>query len=718
MAGITHYNKIQIARGKRSAKSPLSGELFYDTSSNGVYLGTALSTSSDAEVSWKRIGGFDSLVIKGTVNSNNWSIVNNFSSLEPGDAYIVTGPIAVTQTEIVYDNNGSVTRGTNVRSYDNFFKNGQVIVFVDQDVSSIPNSLVVKNGASGWITLAGATEASDIENDASTQPIATKKEIYDVQSALDYLFNHKIEYIGSFDDVKVIGDSSALSDSDSAWAQIAKNKNLLPGEMIIYSGNTVTVQGTTQIVLRKNTAIICVGDVTTGTTVENTIYTIPLGASSANDIDTSFTDNRKSEESTGEWKTKDQSGIIVTYTSDSSAVTVQNALDLLHQTKADLNAQGKIPLSQIPNTFVGALQYIGTVDLSSLEAGTDGTYSITAVALAKMMAALSDADSMEKSGEGDAADTAKSQVDAGDYVIIKSTVTSAVTDEDGNTLTRKVQVKVLDTDDSTLFTVSEGDHVICNSVTYSDASEITEVKLDHLDTSSAVDAVNGMTAEVDIIGNNRSVQISANSTTTTTSSIDETLITTNVSDHTVAVTAPNAVLAHENLKHKVIPVGSGEKNLLNSEVSINPVVDDSNYKTTEDKTHNTELIGKTSAGADVTVEFPDESGKLSVTTGNGTKNRLPKYDANGNLIDSALEHVKASDTANGVFNILDANGNTVMTLNYEDLARVLQYKLNDKTITRNFDDDKRTSHDNRLNRDENLHTLLDDCSTIDGGEWN
>jgi hypothetical protein len=712
MANTTHYNKIQIARGKRSAKTPLSGELFYDTSSKGVYLGA----TSGTDIAWKRIGGFDSLVIKGTVDGSNWSTINSSSSLEPGDAYIVTGSIAVTQAEIVYDNRGNVTRGADVRSYDNFFKNGQVIVFVDQDVSAIPNSLVVEEGTSGWVTLAGAAEANDLENDTSTQPIAAKKEIYDVQSALDHLFNHKIEYIGSFDDTTIIGDTSALSDSDSAWAQIANNKKLLPGEMIIYSGNTVTVTGTKQIILRKNTAIICVGDVT-GADVDTTILTIPLGASSASDIDFSFTDNRKSEEKTGEWKTKNQYGSTVTYTEDTSAVTLQNAIDNLHQTKADLNAQGKIPLSQIPNTFVGALQYIGAVDLSSLEAGTDGTYSITAVALAGKMAALSDTDSMEKSGEGDAADIAKTQVDAGDYVIIKSTVTTEVKDEDDNVLTRKIQIKVLDTDGTTLFTVSEGDHVICNNVTYSDAGAITAVKLDHLNTSSAVDAVNGMTAEVDVIGNNRSVQTSANSTTLK-SSIDETLITTNVSDHTIAVTAPNAVLAHEDLIHKAIPVGSGSKNLLNSEVSINPFADDSNYKTTKDKTHNTELIGKTSAGVNVTVEFPDQSGKLSVTTGNGTKNRLPKYDADGNLIDSALEHIKASDTAKGVFNVVDSTGATVMTLNYEDLAQVLQYKLGSETITRNFDDGGRTSHDNRLDRDKNLHTLLDDCSTIDGGEWN
>lgn len=713
MASTTHYNKIQIARGRRNAKTPLSGELFYDTSSKGVYLGA----TSGADIAWKRIGGFDSLVIKGTVDSTNWSTINSSTSLEPGDAYIVTGAIAVTQAEIVYDNNGNVTRGTDVRSYDNFFKNGQVIVFVDQDVSAIPNSLVVDDGASGWITLAGAAEANDLENDVSTQPVAEKYKLYDVQSALDHLFNHKIEYVGSFDTITFTGDTSALSDSDSAWALLATEKNLLPGEMIVYSGNTKTIEGTTQIVLRKNTAIICVGDVSTGTTVDRTIYTIPLGASSASDIDFSFTDDRKSDESTGEWKTKDQYGNTVTYTSDSSAVTVQNAFDLLHQTKADLNAQGKIPLSQIPNTFVGALQYIGALDLSSLDAAADGTYSVTAIKLAGMMAALNDADSMEKSGEGDAADVAKAQVDAGDYVIIKSTLTTEATDEDGNTLTRKVQVKVLDTDGSTLFVVSSGDHVICNSVTYSDDGEVIAVKLDHLDTSSAVDAVNGMTAEVDVIGNNRTVQTSANSATAETS-IDETLIVVNTSDHTVAVTAPNTVLAHENLTHKTIPVGSGSKNLVNSEISINPVADDSSYKTTEDKTHNTELVGKTSTGADVTIEFPDESGKISVTTGDGTKNRLPKYDANGNLIDSALEHVKASDTAKGAFNVLDSDGSVIMTLNYEDLAQILQYKLGDTVITRNFDDEERTSHDNRLDKDENLHTLLDDCSTIDGGEWN
>lgn len=718
MANTNHYNKIQIARGKRSSKTALLGELFYDVSTKGVYVGASNGTS----VEWKRFGGFDSIVIKGVVNSDNWSTVNSSSSLEPGDAYIVTGPISVSQQEIVYKNDGSVTRGKNLRSYDDFFKNGQVIVFTDNDVSALPNSLVVEEGASGWITLAGAGEASDLENDTTYQPIAAEKELFDIQSALDHLFNHKIEYKGTFSDVTVTASEVAeFTTVDQVWALIADKEKLLPGEMIVYNGDTKKVSinnSETSVILKKNTAVVAVADVVTTdetSALSKSVFTIPLGASEAGDIDVSFTDSRKSSEATGNWKSIDEYGTAQEYSSDADVQTVQQAIDNLHQTKADLNAQGKIPLTQIPNTFVGALQYIGTVNLSDLTAGSDGTYSIRDIAFAEKMAALNGSDSMEKSGEGDSADTAFSQVDAGDYVIVKSTITTEATDEDGNTLSRKVQVKVTDADGNTLFTVSEGDHVICNSVSYTDTT-ITSVTLDHLDTSSSVDAVNGMTAEVDIIGNNRELQTSPNNIKLY-AEFDETVIVNNTSDHTVSVTAPNAVLAAQDLTHKYIPIGSGGKSLVNSEVSINPVYDDSAYKTGDDKTHNTELTAKKSDGTSVTVEFPDESGKLSVTTGDGTENRLPKYDANGNLIDSALEHVKSSSTTKGKFNVLDANGDVLMTLNYEDLAQLMQYKLGDATITRNFDDGERTSHDNRMDRDENLHTLLDDCSVVDGGVW-
>lgn len=697
---MAHFNKILIARGNKNSKTPIVGELFYDINTKGIYIGTLDENSAPI---WKRFGGFESIVLKGTVDSSNWATINSAATLEAGDAYIVTGSISVEQKEIVYNNDGTVTRSeTNSRTYDDFFKKGQVIVFCEHDVSSMPNSCVVETGKSGWVTLAGGTEANDIENDTSLQPIAEKNKLYDVQSALDWLFNKKLEYKGIFDTITITPeDIAGFTSSEDLYKFIANSQNMLPGEMLIYNGESksVEIEGE-KIVVKKNSAIICVGNTIkdgTGTyQVENIVYTIPLGNTDATDIAFTFTGNRKSNDSQGTWTSLSETGEIGnSFQSDDDAKTIQQAIDNLHQTKADLNAQGKIPLSQIPNTFVGALQYIGTLDLT-------GKTTLTEIQLATLMNELNTSDSWEKENEGETAAVAESRLDPGDYVIVKIIeASSGDSDEDPNgPPILKTQVIVTDDEGVELFRVSEGDHVICNSITREENGTISSVKLDHLDTSSSVDAVNGITAEVGIIGNDRE------------SGLQEIDVITNTTDHTIKVTSPNAVLTGDNtLQNKVIPVGNGQKEVVNSEVSINPKTDDSN----------TSFTGLKSDGTKVTVEFPDSDGKMSVTTeGSGTHNRLPKYDASGNLIDSSLEHIKVDDTP-GKFNIVDQNGNIIMSLNYETLASFLQYKLNNATITRNFDDDedgvKRSDSTLRATRANNTHTILDDCSTIDGGTW-
>lgn len=726
---MNHYNKILIARGDKEAKTPLTGELFYDTGSKGVYVGTPDSM-------WKRFGGFDSLIIKGTIGSNTEynSIISASKTepLEPGDAYIITGPISVVQKEIVYKNDGTATRSdTAQRVYDDFFKAGQIIVYVEEDVSALPNSAVVReDGNYGFITLAGNTEANDLENDVSTQPIAKENGIYDVQSALDWLFNKKIEYKGEISSVDVTANAaSSYSSGEELWAAIADANGLLPGEMIVYRGNTklVTLSDESQFAIKKNTALLMVGSPTlvdddnTGTEnnkVETTVFTIPLGVSSASDVEFKFTGNRKmatdTQGDTSSIEADENSS--KTISSDTDATTVQQALDVLHQTKADLNEQGKIPLEQIPNTFVGALQYIGTVDLTD-----QSSTALTAIELAKLMQAVgaADTDGWEDASEGNGAKNATATLDTGDYVIIKSTKyeasAEATDDNDGDTtqtVTRKQQYTIKDTSGNTLFTVSEGDHVIVNSITYGTDGTITDVTLDHLNTSSAVDAINNITAEVQIIGGDRAVQTSVTDSTAKTT-LDETAIVTNTTNHTIQVKAPNTVLAANNLTKKTIPVGGGGKELNNSEVSINSYQDASGYKTGSDTTHNTELNGKTKDGTDVTVEFPDVSGKLLAAAEDGTKNRLPKYDKNGNLIDSDLEN----DADAGTFTVIDSDGNTVLTLNYGSFANLIKYALNGTDIIRRFDDEEYTSAANRKTTDTNVHTILDDCSVIDGGDW-
>lgn len=773
MAGANHYNKIQVARGNKNNKTPLYGELFYDVASKSVFIGAKEGNT----VVWKRFGGFDSIVIKGTTsgNSADSDYFGDLGTPLPGDAYIVRSPISVSQPEIIYKADGSATRGKNFRRYDDFFKNGQVIVYVEEDVSNLPNA-AVRDAQSGygWIVLSGGQNASDIENDTLYQPVAAAaddpndatttngKGLNDVQSALDYLFNNKMEYVGETGVIDftgntfvdslntILAEQSGISDEDAVIQAIAGMRQLKAGQWLIYNGPSkkVTVNNS-EYVLKKNTAIVMTGKVvsassngTDSASLSITADCFPLGAADANDIEFHFKGERKSTETMEDVETLSVAGENLTLEDDGVGIdkkveTVTQALDVLHQTKADLNAQGKIPLHQIPNTFVGALQYIGTLNFTAAQL-TELSGTITDVALAQLMAGVSDNDSMEKSGEGAYANTKKAQLDAGDYVVVNfATPTVPVTTDDNNANSANTnEITVVDANDNVLFKLSSGDHVICNTVTYNEAgTTITAAKLDHLNTSAAVDNINGLKAAVQIDGVERVEPDSTADGATTTSRLRETEVETDTASNTINVKSPDAVLTPETtLGKNTIPVGNGGKALLNSEVSINGTENNSKYHDVANPTHNTELTGKTSAGDDVTVEFPDASGKLLVNPeGNGTPNRLPKFDAHGNLIDSALEHeVDVSDK--GHFNIIDDNGNVVMSLNYDELAQLITYSLGAKTMVRRFDDTdavttadgegnsstvqvKRSSHEGRTGVDEDTHTMLDDCSTIDGGEW-
>ena len=793
MAGANHYNKIQVARGDISKKTtPLYGELFYDVASKSVFIGAKEGNN----VVWKRFGGFDSVVIKGTIDNTSF---NQLDGVLPGDAYIVTGPISVSQNEIIFDGQGGVSRGKNYRTYDDFFKNGQVIVYVEEDVSAIPNALALTANPSphGWIVLSGGQSAADIENDVSLQPVAevaadpddtaaNATGLNNVQSALDYLFNNKMEYKGKTNEIafdassngetallEVLATASAnnvsLSAEDAVIQAIANLKQLKAGEWIIYNGatKTISVDGTAYI-LKKNTAIVKTATVHSTASqagLSNIVQCFPLGAADANDIEFQFTGHRDSDEAVPNVSTLSIAGIATTLdntgntTVDEKVQSVTQALDVLHQTKADLNSHGKIPLSQIPSTFVGALQFIGTLNFGSgtgnIAIPANGT--LTAKQLAAYMSALDDPDSMEKANEGDFADKMHGELDAGDYVIINfatPTEANASVDDNASAANTK-EITIIDDDDNVLFKVSSGDHVICNSINITTddtvnppTSTITSVKLDHLNTSASVDNINGLKAAVQIDGTRRNEQTSKAQASTTARELKETEVSVDAAHNIIDIGAPDTVLTPETtLGKNTIPVGNGGKALLNSEVSINGQDNPSNWHDTSSlsdpaditaaQAHNTELIGETKLSEEVTVEFPDESGKLLVNPeGNGTEDRLPKFDAHGNLIDSALEN-KIDQNLGGQFNVFDQNGNKVLTLNYEELAKLIQYTLgtgaNAKDITRRFDDTdrvttteggvettvqvQRSSHEGRTGVDEDTHTMLDDCSTIDGGEW-
>ena len=719
MANTKHYNNIKIARGTRAnwlaGANPSYGEMFYDKNTKGVYIAIP-NAEAENGIELKRFGGFDSVVIKGTIQSSNFAHICGIA--EPGDAYIVTGKINVVQPETTFDNQGNVIRNeSSSRTYDNYFKNGQVIIFTSEDVSNIPNSYIFNEseiaanpeGSKGIITLAGTAEAVDLEYDPSLTEVASDKgmgvgkAITDVQTALDTLFNEKMEYIGSFneititstDDLTEADNYTPATAADKAWAIIAKQKQLLMGQSLVYSGPTskvTTVDG--DVVLRTNTMIV---------NNAGTIYTIPLGASEARDIAFAPSGELKSDESVPTFTTTQADGTKVTLTHDQIA-TVQHALDFLHQNKADLNSNGKLPLSQMPSTMIGALQYVGTVQI-----GNDVS-TLTVEELATLMrTAKEGGDSWETdtdSKEGNKKANAYDNLDSGDYVIVS--IPLATTEGEDHPLSRQISI----TDGAkTLFTISNGDHVIVNK-----ADENGYV-FDHLDTSAAVDAVNAIIGSVNIVDKERVVTKGFEADgTKTTEEIQETQITTTPADHTIRVESPNAVLEHTDIAAHNIPQAGGSRSLVASDLSINDVQHDSNYKTGEDKTHNTELIGKKTDGTSVTVEFPNKDGIIQVIgEGDGTKDVLPKFDEEGALIDSEVSQTNDATTRKGTLHLGEN-----LDINYDELAKLLQYLRGEVKITRLFDhDDENINSESQTARthDENTLVVLDEDSAIDGGEW-
>lgn len=719
MADVKHYNNIKIARGTRQKwldNAEVSyGELFYDKNTEGVYI--AVPGADGIEL--KRFGGFDTIVLKGTVTGTTFEQV--CAKAEPGDAYIVTGKISVAQPEIIFDNEGGVTRSaTNKRTYDDFFKNGQVIIFTSDDVANIPNSYKMDaangEGAVGCITLAGTAEATDLEYDGSLTEVANVEvtggeEVRNVQDALDHLFNDKMEYIGSFTTGNVISttltkdDAQPATDKDAVWALIAKEQKLLMGQSIVYSGDTKKVElaDGSSVTIRTNTMIVNNAGI---------IHTIPLGASDGKDIAVVLTGERKSDEAAPSFESVNADGTKVTL-EEKDIATVQHAIDFLHQTKADLNTNGKIPLSQIPTTMIGALQYIGTVEVPA------ATTKLTTAQLATLLAGKKTGKSWETDENGELLKDKDSSVlkeayedlDSGDYVIIKVANPTVAGTDAGNTLTR--QIEVTNENGDVLYKISNGDHVIVNDLESDNEAE----RFDILDSSAAVDAVNNIMGSVEIIdhttGCGHSFDDDGTPDVVETKDVD---IVTDRANHTIQVQIPNVVLEPANISAHNIPVASGSgKSILESDVFINDTRFPSKWHDDPADGHNTELTGKTKDGDDVTIEFPDESGKLSVTTGEGTKDYLPKYDEHGNLIDSTVSQTVDPTTKAASINLGDD-----FHINYEELGKLFQYLKGTDKITRLFDHDSDTMHSESeagRTHDENIKVVLDEDSAIDGGEW-
>lgn len=226
-----------------------------------------------------------------------------------------------------------------------------------------------------------------------------------------------------------------------------------------------------------------------------------------------------------------------------------------------------------------------------------------------------------------------------------------------------------------------------------------------------------LAGSVEIVDKERLVPESFNKDGTATSAtVQETQVTTDKANRTIRVEAPNAVLESKAIPAHNLSQAGGNRSLVESDLFVNDTKHDSNYKTGDDRTHNTEIIGKKKDGTQVTVEFPNKDGMIQVIgEGDGTKDVLPKFDEEGALIDSEVSQTNDATTGNGTFRLGEN-----FDINYDELAKLLKYLRGTVKITRLFDhDDANINSESQAARthDENTLVVLDEDSAIDGGEW-
>lgn len=562
-------NKIQIARGNFANKKTLAyGELFYDRSSRNILIGAKEKDSE--EVVTKRVGGADGLVLKGTIDGGQLPS-GVLPELIAGDTYFLSAPIFFTKAstgaceQVTPDPKDPQAEKSLIK-----WEKDSIIVYLGPD-SGIANSEVIYNN---WLYVNSSFLKADhvkFDTDRIESLNIDKATLDNVQTALEYLFHTNMAYAGKFGENNV---------------PLADPINLVNGSFAYFAGETgnVTVHSPkgdeTLNDVKENSLIIRQND-------QN--YVIPLGAADASGIAFTFTQTADYNDSVDYGKhsiNADGSEAILNHEEDIDTVT--KAIDWLNGKKADLKADGKIPLEQIPSTLIGALQFKGTVEIETLIGAEPGLGKdhITAEELVNYIKTNLHYDS----------------IDEGDYVIFtKKGDTDATVYVDGTAY-------------------NSGDWAI-----YLPRNPEPEIMTDadhweRINASAAVDNVNGCIA---------SVKIEA------TEGID---VNTNQGANTITISNGYLLSDAANVPTDHVPIkaeDAGEHAVKDSHLAITRKADEEGLTLTD-----------TEKSIDLSMKANGDI--LTAPKGvQGTLDKLPKFNAEGQLVDSVVtnnsDNVKIGD---------------------------------------------------------------------------
>lgn len=639
-------NKILVSRGNIKTKKKLAvGQLFYDYPTKSVFVGTK-------DDNYKRIGGFDSLVVKGFlpdsvtdltklseyVKQNIYRIPENdytdeTLNLLPGDSYILTKNFTDTK-----------------------WKSGDIIIYTGDLTTDIKDAITATTANNilkdGWLYInCGITDASRVEYDTENTKTSKIQKLFEAETGLSFLSVQKaLEYlIGGtlFYEGEIINEGEYPT---------------INGTFKFYKGKTIqslSLPNSETVKLESNSLIL----------LQNGKYhVIPLGADNAKSVDSSFTKERSEDINLTSTDKKiesiDKDGQPIDLKKASDVKTVQQAVDWLHEAKADLDLNGKIPLTQIPNTLIGGLQFQGVINIPELIT-EKSKHEFTTQEFLEII--------KEKFHSGN------SEVMSGEYVVFSGDEASIEADEDF--LGSKLKVNGVE--------YNSGDWLI-----YKEPSFMK------MEGSAAVDNINGLKAAVTIVGDEHEIDDNRNKKETFTF----TKIDVDQTKHSIKISTPDAVQTKQNLAPRSITIGTGAKAVYSSEVLIEGH--------TEAK--NTTLIGKGKVNEEIRLEFPDKSGKILTTNLNyqGTKDQLVKFGDDSKLVDSKLYE-------NGTEAGIKVNENSSLVYDLE--KRVITEKIpangTPGTVTYHRFSREQIDAKGEIPTLSNPATILSDCSVIDCGEW-
>lgn len=529
------FNAIKIARGKRAAfpteyKAP--GLPFYDVESQGLYIAdTNSDTSAEAAGEFIRVGGISSFVFKGKL-PNDLAETNEVRDLftntlvaEVGDAYIVPNDITAS-----------------IPGDLNLYKN-DLIIYVGT-IADLPDDSILFDKS--WLRVSnGELYARNVKFDPTNEDWVFAPSDTNVQSAMDTLAKKKLQFLGEVKQFARPTDGTSLQDATtdmevSGADGTQKVVTLHAGEFVYYVGEDTKV-GLLEI--SKFSFVI---------NENGSYHVLSIGAKNAEDLKFKWAAylDRSTDASIAWGEGYDKT--------DADVTTITDALDDLMRTKADLQKNGKIPVSQIPATLVGALQYKTTVSIDEIEAHND-TEQALADYLAQTYNKVTNSDSMID----DNADGLFDPLDAGDYFIIDAPDSLAEV-----TVGSK--------------TYNKGDWLIYNGAG----------GFDKLNASSSVDSVNNLIGSVNIIKSTRKVGDDAGVTTP----VDESVITIDNTKNAVIVEVPNAVLENNEVKENQLLKAGPDRTAEDAGLTV---VAPSAEKGT---------VLKDTQG--IEVEFPSESGRV------------------------------------------------------------------------------------------------------------